>query len=314
MEFTPIRISTIIPKKALSFELYIFFKEQFLKYIEVGRQLEEDHLDKLKRQKIARFYIRDSDEVNYQSFLDEILNVTIDDPKVNLDDKINFAEGTASSAIEDMHKDPSSQSSYKNTQRAAKTLRKLISDNPNSLKNFYGRKAASNETLMKHCTNVSALATSMAKLHEIDEEEQNIIAIAGLLHDIGLSKFSEPEQALFMKSPKTFTPDEKKIYYQHPALGVELLKKNPYIDASVLDLILNHEEKISGEGYPEHKTKLTLSQEIISLCNTYDKRVSAFGMTPKEALKVVQVDELGNYNLELINKFKKHLKDENVAI
>ncbi|MBF0206503.1 MAG: HD domain-containing protein [Oligoflexia bacterium] len=315
MDYTPIRISTIFPKRALSFELYIFFKEHFLKYIEVGRALEEEHLDKLKKQKIARFYIRDTDEGNYQNFLDEVLNQTIDDPSVEMGDKVNFAEGNACTAVEDMKKDPGSKQSYHNTKRAAKTLRKLIADNPDALKNFYGRKeTAETDLLIKHCLNVSALVVGVAKVCDLGEDDQDALSIAGLLHDLGISRYNEEEQQLFLKVYKTMTLEEKKIYQQHPAMAAELLKKNPFVDPIIVDLILSHEEKISGEGYPEKKTKLTLPQEILSLCNCYDKRVTVLGMSPKDALKVVQVDELGNYNLELINKFKKQLKDNGIVI
>ncbi|MBF0300114.1 MAG: HD domain-containing protein [Oligoflexia bacterium] len=313
MEFTPIRISTILPDKALNFELYIHFKEQFLKYIEVGRTLEHVHLEKLKKQQIARFYIRDLDENNYQVFLDDILNQTLDNPDVPMEDKVNFAEGTATTAVEEMRKDPTSRTSYNVTKKAAKSLQKLISDNPDSLKNFYGRKAAENEVLIKHCLNVSALCVTLAKNSSVSEDEQNSLSIAGLLHDIGISRLTENDQQLFMRAQKSLNAEEKKIYQQHPFLGKELLSKNPYIDASVVDLIYSHEEKISGDGYPEHKKKLTLQQEIISLCNSYDKRVTVLNMTPKDALKAAQVDELGNYSLELINKFKKHLKDEGIV-
>ena len=51
MDFTPLRISTIKPGKEITFDLYIFFKEQFLKYLENGKALNEDLLLKLKKQK-----------------------------------------------------------------------------------------------------------------------------------------------------------------------------------------------------------------------------------------------------------------------
>ena len=52
MEFTPIRITTIVPHKELNFNLYIHFKEKFLKYIDNGKELNEEQLLKLKTQNI----------------------------------------------------------------------------------------------------------------------------------------------------------------------------------------------------------------------------------------------------------------------
>ncbi|MBF0315075.1 MAG: HD domain-containing protein [Oligoflexia bacterium] len=314
MEYTPIRISTVMPKTAITFALYIYFKDQFIKYLDMGKSLDEELLSKLKKQKIARFYIRDIEELNYQKYLDDVLGKTMDDPQVNMVDKINFAEGSATTAVEDMQKDPTSKQSYNTSKRAAKTLRRLISENPDSLKNFYGRAGNENDMLIKHCLNVSALAVGLAKVNAISEEDQDTLALAGLLHDVGISQLKESEQALFTKEYKQMSAEEKVIYHQHPTLGSDVIKKNELVTPDIIELVLCHEEKISGNGYPNKKSKLTLAQEILSLCNSYDKRVTIFKVSAKDALKAVQMDELGNYNLELINKFKKQLKEDGIVV
>ena len=80
MEYTPLRISTVKPLRELTFDLYILFKEQFLCYAKRGESLTEEKFQKLKIQKIAKFFITESDEVNYQNFLDILLNETISNP------------------------------------------------------------------------------------------------------------------------------------------------------------------------------------------------------------------------------------------
>ena len=73
MEFTPLRITTVKPLRDLTFDLYIHFKEQYICYAKRGEQLSEDKFLKLKIQKVAKFFITEDDELNYQIFLDALL-------------------------------------------------------------------------------------------------------------------------------------------------------------------------------------------------------------------------------------------------
>ena len=54
------------------------------------------------------------------------------------------------------------------------------------------------------------------------------------------------------------------------------------------------------------------TKEILSMINKYDHRVTVCEMTPKEAFKALQIDELGNFSLELIDILKKVLNDEGI--
>lgn len=310
MDYTPIRISTIKPNKVVNFDLFIFFKEQYLKYKESGFCLEDQHLEKLKRQQIARFYITQEDEPSYQSFLDELLDEALMQDSVPLEEKVNLTEGTASTAIEQMGKYPASPTAYKMAQKAAKNLRLLVTENPNALKQIFKTRAAESEIIVRHSLSVSALCTRMGLNYNMSDEDLDNLAIAALLHDIEIGNQNPEEIALFMKGESELAGEEKATYHTHPALAVGILEKNEFVNKQILDLILSHEEKLQGAGYPNKKTKLSLQEEILSLVNCFDKKVTVFGESPKAAMKKIQVDELGNYSQELINKFKQILKDD----
>jgi HD-GYP domain-containing protein (c-di-GMP phosphodiesterase class II) len=273
MAFTPLRISTIKPARIINFELYIYFKDQYLKYSEKGNSIPEDKYKKLKQQKIAKFYILDQDEDLYQKFIDDLLNEVINDPNIKLDEKLNISEGAASTAIERMQDDPGNVSAYKMTQNAAKGLRAIVEGNPEALKNIFGRKALDSEILTKHSLNVCALSTKLAKLLKHTEEEIDNIATAALLHDIGITKLKKEEQDLFKKDIKKFTMDDKRVYGIHVKNVSDILNEKPYVNKEIIALITGHEEKLSGSG-PMRLKKLTPLQEILSLVNSYDKRNS----------------------------------------
>ncbi len=308
MDFTPLRISTVKPLRDLNFDLYIYFKEQFLCYAKRGEQLSEEKFQKLKVQKIAKFFITESDEGNYQNFLDALLQETISSASTSVEEKVNMAEGAASSAVERMSSNPN-ESAYRATEKAAKSMRQVILGNPDALKKIFGKKVEKNEDIIKHSLNVCALSVKLAEVKKLSEKEQDDIGTAALIHDIGITKMHKNDLDLFYKPKKLFNNDDKRVYYLHTRDAAELLKDKPFVTPAILELILNHEEVLSGQG-PNKKKKLSLSEEILSLVNNYDKRLIANKVPPAQALKDMMIDELGNYNLDLLNEFKKVLQTE----
>lgn len=309
MDFTPLRISTVKPMRNLTFDLYIHFKEQYLCYAKRGEQLSEDKFEKLKAQKIAKFFITENDEVNYQKFLDALLDETLSNPNVDIEEKVIMAEGACSSAIERMQKNPSSESAYRMTEKAAKSLRQVIKNNPDALKKIFGKKVEKNEDVIKHSLNVCALACKLAEMRRCTEDQLDDLGTAALIHDIGLTTLNKNDMQLFYKPKKLMGHEDKRVYYLHCKDAADLLKGKPYVNPVILELVQNHEEVLSGLG-PLKKKKLTLLEEILSLVNNYDKRMITNKTNPAQTVKEMMIDELGNYSLDLLNDFKKILQSE----
>ena len=309
MEFTPLRITTVKPLRDLTFDLYINFREQYLCYAKRGEQLSEEKFLKLKIQKVAKFFITEDDELNYQKFLDALLSETLTNPQVDLDTKVSMVEGAAESAIERMQQNPGSESAYLATEKAAKSLRQIILNNPDALKKIFGKKAEKNEEVIKHSLNVCALSVKLAEISKCTEEEMDDIGTAALIHDIGLTNMNKKDMELFYKPKKLFGNEDKLVYYMHTKDAASLLEEKPYVTPSILKLVINHEEVLSGLG-PNKKKKLSLSEEILAVVNNYDKRTITNNTSPAQTLKDKMIDELENYDLKLMNEFKKVLHAE----
>lgn len=309
MYFTPLRISTVKPLKSLTFDLYIFFKDQYLCYVKNGDQITEDKYSKLKLQQIVKFFITESDELNYQKFLDALLADTLSSPKISGDEKIHVVEGAASSAIERMQLNPGSESAYRMTETAAKSLRLVIKSNPDALKKIFGKKVEKNEEIIKHSLNVCALSVKLAEILNCSDQELDDLGTAALIHDIAIPQMNKNDIVLFNKPRKLLTNEDKRIYFLHTKEAINLLQDKAYVNKAILELVANHEEVLSGSG-PNKKKKLTKLEEILSMVNNYDKRIITNKTSPIQTLKDMMIDELGNYNLDLLNEFKKVLHSE----
>ena len=209
MDYTPLRISTVKPLRDLTFDLYIHFKNQYLCYAKRGEKLSEDKFQKLKVQKIAKFFITEEDENNYQAFLDLLLSETLTNPNTDVDEKVNIVEGAACSALERMQKNPN-ESAYRATEKAAKSLRQVITSNPDALKKIFGKKVDKNEEIIKHSLNVCALSVKLAEVKKCSEQEMDDIGTAALIHDIGLTSMHKDDIQLFYKPKKLLNNDDKR--------------------------------------------------------------------------------------------------------
>jgi HD-GYP domain-containing protein (c-di-GMP phosphodiesterase class II) len=311
MDFTPLRITTLKPNRSLSFDLYIFFKEQYLCYTKRGELLTEDKYQKLKGQKIARFFITENDELNYQQFIDSLLSETLNSSSATTEEKVNLVEGAASSAVERMTKDPKSESAFRMTESAAKSLRQVVLSNPDALKKIFGKKVEKNEEIIKHSLNVCALSVKLGEILKFTEQELDDLGTAALIHDIGLTQMNKNDMQLFYKAKKMLSLEDKRVYYMHTKDAMTMLQDRPYVNPQILELVINHEEVLSGSG-PNKKKKLSKLEEVLSIVNNYDKRTIVTKLSPAQTIKEMMIDELGNYNLDLINKFKEVLKSEGI--
>lgn len=309
--YSPIRIRTVKPDRKLTFDLYIFFKEHYLLYIENNNAIDEEKYSKLIEQKIAKFYIPVEQEVKYQTFLDSLLLETLNNPATPVEEKVEIAEAAGETAIENMVRDPQSERGFRATQKAAKSLRQVVFENPSALKKIFGKKANKDDEIIRHSMNVAVLSVKFAQAMKCTEEEIDDLGTAALLHDIGLTKLKDEERFIFKKPKKNFTPDDRRLYGMHTKDSVKLMMDRPYVTKGIQELIINHEEVLSGQG-PQKKSKLSKLEQILSMVNTYDKKIITEATTPKEALKAMMIDDLGNYDLLMLEKFKKFLKEEGI--
>lgn len=314
MTYVPLRITTISPEKIITFDLYIFFKETYLKYQDAGTLIPQDKLEKLTNQKVAKFYVLESELQKYQDYIEELMQEKLIDqePPLALEEKVNIVDGACKTAVEQAIANPESESSFKMTQAAAAQLQKVLTTSPEALKKLFEKKTIDTDLIIEHSMNVASLATRLAIRIGCSDQDISNIASAALLHDVGLTRLNKQDQSLFKRDKARFTDDEKRIYGLHVKDAINALKDKPWVTKGILDLIINHEE-VNGGGGPNKLEVLTLPIMIISLVNSYDKMVTVIGMNPRDALMELTMNHIDDFDHDLINKFKDVLIDEGIV-
>jgi putative nucleotidyltransferase with HDIG domain len=100
--------------------------------------------------------------------------------------------------------------------------------------------------VLGHSKQVSFLATKIAKVMRLNDEQIELIRKGALLHDIG--KLGIPEDIL--RKPSRLTAEEYEIMKRHSAVGAGLVEKSPAL-RPLASIIRHHHEFFNGRGYPD---------------------------------------------------------------
>jgi putative nucleotidyltransferase with HDIG domain len=105
----------------------------------------------------------------------------------------------------------------------------------------------------------------------LNEEEQALIHLCGLVHDIG--KVGLP--AGLLEKPGALTLEERRQMEEHAAIGEKILSK---IDnyAEIARIVRHHHERVDGLGYPDGLSgdEIPLAARIIAVADAYNAMTS----------------------------------------
>lgn len=314
-EYVPIRLSTLRGHVVFTFNIYIPMKEKFILYVRNGDDIEQERLNNLKEKKLRQLFIESEAESNYQAYLDAGLESAINDVSMSKDDKAAAVSGAAGQAVDGMSKEPDSVAAYKMTEKAAGGLRQVLGKDPEVLKYIFQKSSESGSADVgtRHGINSAALAVALGEAIKLKGTEIGNLGVAGLLHDIGMSKIPPDKQYLLTTAYDKFSNDDWKVYKPHPALGAELLNGKEHINPEILHLINIHEERKSGNGFPKGITKMGPVEEVLALTCWYDRLVTCLGWSHKAAFENLKIDQLGNFDMKILDKFKTVLQSQGIT-
>jgi putative nucleotidyltransferase with HDIG domain len=122
-----------------------------------------------------------------------------------------------------------------------------------------------------HSTAVAAYASEIAAWMGLTDEEQQLVYLSGLVHDVG--KVGLPVGLL--EKPGSLTLAEREQMEEHAAIGEMILAKvDNYGD--IARVVRHHHERIDGRGYPDGLSgeDIPLSSRIIAVADAYDAMTS----------------------------------------
>ncbi len=118
-----------------------------------------------------------------------------------------------------------------------------------------------------HSERVAEYSREIARRHGLPKEEQDIIYVMALLHDIG--KIGVPDAVI--NKPGRLMDVEYDIVKQHPVLGAEILKNIKDVP-KLAAVVRSHHERFDGNGYPDGLAgeEIPMEARIIAVAESYD--------------------------------------------
>jgi HD-GYP domain-containing protein (c-di-GMP phosphodiesterase class II) len=140
---------------------------------------------------------------------------------------------------------------------------------------------------------------------KIDPELLADLALAGFLHDVGLSQI--PLQ-ITLKPLTQMTPEMQVAYSKHISAGLEIINAfGSDIPQRVKDWIEQHHEKFDGSGYPKQlpAPKITIPAQLLGIAELLDSiatgQLDGKTRTYREALEKIQELERSRNTPQYLN-------------
>lgn len=122
-----------------------------------------------------------------------------------------------------------------------------------------------------HSAAVAIYARDIASRLRLSDEEQRLVYLCGLVHDVG--KIGLP--AGLLEKPGALSLEERRQMEQHSKIGERILR-NVEDYAEIASIVRHHHERVDGNGYPDRLAheEIPLLARIIAVADAYNAMTS----------------------------------------
>lgn len=273
--FRPVKILDLEAGVQLNFDTTIFLpaNKKYIKYSSSGDPLDQKQIEKLKTHQMNSLYVESQDMQKFYDYTSSRLKAIGQSTTLSATEKKEKLESSVRHLMSNLFIDNSQEATFEQGQNMVKDCQEIVktfimsSSNSDWYEQLMARVGDIGNNYSHHA-NVSTYAALFAIGIGMPNPEE--LAIAGLLHDVGLSEL--PPEVIGKKEEER-TPEEQELYKKHPELSVELIKKRKLIvSEKVMKAILQHHECFNGTGYPKGfaGTRICKEAQILALADKFD--------------------------------------------
>ncbi|MEG0073774.1 MAG: HD domain-containing protein [Clostridia bacterium] len=155
-----------------------------------------------------------------------------------------------------------------------------------------------------HSDRVSLYAVQLAEYLHLSKEDEEILRVSGLFHDIGKIGISDS----ILTKPGRLTTEEYNQIKLHPSIGYDIISSSFMLE-TILQNVKHHHERIDGNGYPDRLKgdEIPFFARVLAVCDTYDaitsNRTYRQGTDVKTALKILIENKNTQLDGNLVDSF-----------
>lgn len=310
-DFVSIRVSTLRGDLKIEFDTYVKVAGKYILYLRKGDSFEGRRLKRLKEKKLRKMYITAEEETGYRKYMSKNIEMAYsNDPERPIETRAEIIQGVQQAAAEDVMDNPESDAFYYVAKEGSQRFAEFIDSEKKALESLLSI-PNQDQSISHHGVTVATIAAGLATQLELtDQIPMNLLIMGCLIHDIE----HQHEPLPLDKKRTDMTTEDAALYELHPYNGASRVKDLGFYDQSVVNIILQHEEFIDGSGFPKGSLEQDLDplSLLAATANSYDRMVSFYGLSPKEALKTLLIENMGLHPLPHLQSLQNVLKENGI--
>ncbi len=181
----------------------------------------------------------------------------------------------------------------------------LVKNHKNDFLSYMGIENEEFGFIIIHSINSTIISIIGQEQLKLDPRQLRSLAMAGLLHDIGMLKIP---QAILNKTNK-LTDEEYNLIKSHPIIAYKDMNRGSIFNQSILDAVLQHQEQYDGNGYPRKLKgeKLGLFAKILAVADTFEAQISPRAYRKSKtgymAMKSVLAEAKNKFDPDVLRSF-----------
>jgi len=313
-KFTSIKVTEIHLSSVAIFDLFVrISKNNYIKVFHVSEKMDVSRLDRyLSKESDLRLYFKTKDRLTYVNFMNELVRKNLEKTKVISATAVSKIASYSNVLIEEIYTGGLPP-------QVVSEATELCSNVYESVMRIVELKSILNEFIMDNPKEESHLfltcfycVISCKHIDWATEHSIKNILMGALLHDIGKIKLGK---SLRDDDISTFSNEQLREYQKHPEYGVELLDKIKGISEQVKQIVFQHHELNTGNGFPNKLTSLKIYPlaKIISFCNYLANKSLKHRKPPLETIRfeIEKQDDIMQYEPFVIKAFIKGFMNSN---
>lgn len=307
MEYCEISIENFFNMKGeMPFDVYIRLGEnKYTKVFKRGDLIDRKRFEIYSDKGVKQLYIHKSDRREYIAATERLVQRILKQQDVSTIEARRAIEELSEQTLFEIYEDRIfDEDTIRRAQTTVRVYVNLVNSDIKSLANFIN--LARQETyLCRHSIATAIFSVLLARAADnVNEKLLAIVGLAGMLHDIGMSKLP-PE---INDVDRRLTPDEWAKVKTHPKIAAQMVTGIPTFPVEVLTAIEQHHESWNGKGYPKglKGEDIFYPARIIAIADSFSALTTRRGgralYTAEDAIALMSTEE-GKYDPKLIKIF-----------
>lgn len=296
-KYFKIRMSSLLPSKATSFDLYIFINNHYTLYLRTGDQLTAEKIDFLDQRGSDLFFVPESQRQAYKNYVHDQLT----SGNLNVRQKAQILRETSMALVEELYETPDVAQALDEAKAVIDNFVNFMDEEPEGMAHLISLSSHDFYTY-NHSLDVSIYSLGLGAVAGYNKNDLRELGRGALFHDIGKRQVST--EIICKQGP--LDDVEWAQMQKHPLYGLKILTEHNASEA-IKACAFEHHESFLGNGYPQQLTgpEIHAMARIVALTDTYDalttKRSYNKPMPPMGALTFMKEKLAGRYDPDLLN-------------